>query len=222
MLVFMCFIHTRVNDLLILAEGHLRASSLPLGLLDVQVALLDGKSRYALVVCRVELSQVLHKNINTSIRFNLPGGNYLFTVVCLPTYKDQNVHLARSLLRVSRVDLSTLRPPHRCHLLQCWAASVASLSACTLAWTRRTTWWSRWAPAEVYGAPGEFCPKRCHGLEKGIKLCYLLLSSDFFQFPCYTQYLCSFFLVVHSFNNILYTYKILFLLLTCVLYEMLL
>lgn len=55
-------IHTRVNDLLILAEGHSRAAPLPLGSLDVQVALLDGESRDALIMCRVELGQVLREH----------------------------------------------------------------------------------------------------------------------------------------------------------------
>lgn len=59
---FLFFLHTRVNDLLILTEGHSRASPLPLGSLDVQVAFLDGQSRYALVVCCVELGQVLREH----------------------------------------------------------------------------------------------------------------------------------------------------------------
>lgn len=76
-------IYTRVNDLFFLAEGHSRASPLPLGSLDVQVALLDGESRYALVVCRVELCQVLQENISikrrtsTSIRLS-PRRNLSF------------------------------------------------------------------------------------------------------------------------------------------------
>lgn len=66
MLVFMFSVHTGVNDLLLLAEGHSRASPLPLRPLDVQVALLDGESRYALVVRRVEFGQVLQETITIS------------------------------------------------------------------------------------------------------------------------------------------------------------
>lgn len=53
-----------------------------------------------------------------------------------------------------------------CLLQPSCSVSEASLSACTLVWTPQMTWSSRWAPAEVCWAQGEFCPEMCHGLNK--------------------------------------------------------
>lgn len=83
--------HTWVNDLLFLAEGHSRASPLPLLSLDIQVAFLDGESRYALVVCRVELGQVLQETMTVSflcstLNTSLPAytqGEITYIQLCL-------------------------------------------------------------------------------------------------------------------------------------------
>lgn len=100
MFVFMFSIHTRVNDLLFLAEGHSRASPLPLGSLDVQVSLLDGESRDALVVRCVELSQVLHENISIKMRTSTsiwlsPRRNLSFLCnplnISLPVYTQEYI-----------------------------------------------------------------------------------------------------------------------------------
>ena len=58
---------TWVDDLLFFTEGHPGASPLPLGSLDVQVALLDSESRDALVVGCVKLCQVLSQEHMYSI-----------------------------------------------------------------------------------------------------------------------------------------------------------
>jgi len=50
---------TWVDDIIFLVEADPRAPPFPLGPLDLQVALLDGEQRDALVVRSVELRQVL-------------------------------------------------------------------------------------------------------------------------------------------------------------------
>ena len=52
---------TRVDDVVLLVEGDPGAPPLPLGPLDLQVALLDGEQRDAFVVRRVELCQILQR-----------------------------------------------------------------------------------------------------------------------------------------------------------------
>lgn len=48
-----------IDNFLFFIEAHSRTFSSPFGPLDIQIALLYGQSGDALVVCSVELSQVL-------------------------------------------------------------------------------------------------------------------------------------------------------------------
>lgn len=52
-------LHAWIDDFLIFIEAHSGAFSSPLGPLDIQIAFLYGQSGDALVVCSVELGQVL-------------------------------------------------------------------------------------------------------------------------------------------------------------------
>lgn len=62
--LFMAAHSTWVNDLILFIEGHSGVLPLPLGPLNVQVALFYGEGGDALVMSGVELSQVLPKEPN--------------------------------------------------------------------------------------------------------------------------------------------------------------
>lgn len=61
---------TWVNDLILFIEGHSGVLPLPLGPLNIQVALFYGEGGDALVMSGVELSQVLPKEPNRKYSLN--------------------------------------------------------------------------------------------------------------------------------------------------------